>query len=57
LVIRNDTDTNGTAYDNFSFDIQDSNPSAVPEPSTLLLTGLCGIVWAGRRRFQARKSV
>jgi len=39
---------NGTAYDNFTFD--DSNIIAsVPEPSTLLLLGLCGITWTGRR--------
>jgi hypothetical protein len=52
VVIRNNTDPNGTAYDNFSFDPPD--PTA-PEPSTLLLTGLCGLVWTGRR-FLTRKS-
>ena len=43
----------GTAYDNFSF-----TPEGLPtpEPSTLFLTGLCGIAWAGRR-FLARKSM
>lgn len=51
LVIRNDTDVNGSAFDNFSFSA--AAPS-VPEPSTLLLTGLCGIVWVGRR-FLARQ--
>jgi hypothetical protein len=56
LVIRNDTDTNGTAYDNFNFTTNSSDPSTVPEPSTLLLTGLCGIVWAGRR-FLAHKNI
>jgi len=52
LVIHNNTDPNGTAYDDFSFTVESSSPS--PEPSTLLLTGLCGIVWAGHR-FRARK--
>jgi hypothetical protein len=52
VVIHNNTDTNGTAYDDFSFTVEGS--AATPEPSTLLLTGLCGIVWAGRR-FLARK--
>jgi len=52
LVIHGNTDLNGTAYDDFSFTVETSG--AVPEPSTLLLTGLCGIVWAGRR-FLARK--
>jgi hypothetical protein len=51
LVIRGNTDVMGTAYDDFSFTVE----GAIPEPSTLLLTGLCGIVWAGRR-FLARKS-
>jgi hypothetical protein len=55
LVIHNNTDINGTAYDNFSFDTGSSTDVA-PEPSTLLLTGLCGIVWAGRR-FLAHKSI
>jgi hypothetical protein len=55
LVIHNNTDTNGTAYDNFSFGTSGST-GAAPEPSTLLLTGLCGIVWAGRR-FLAHKSI
>jgi hypothetical protein len=52
VVIHNNTDVLGTAYDNFSFD-----PPApgVPEPSTLLLTGLCGVLWIGRR-FVASKS-
>src|ERR1022692_1997560 len=52
LDIHGSNDPNGTAYDNFSFD----PPGTVPEPSTLLLTGLCGIVWAGRR-FLARKNL
>jgi hypothetical protein len=51
LVIFNDTNTDGTAYDDFVF----NNSGPAPEPSTLLLTGLCGILWAGRR-FAARKS-
>jgi len=50
VLIRSNSDANGTAYDDFSF-----STSSAPEPSTLLLTGLCGIVWAGRR-FIARKS-
>jgi len=50
LVIRGNTDPAGTAYDDFAFLVE------TPEPSTLLLTGLCGIVWAGRR-FLARKSM
>jgi hypothetical protein len=52
IVIHNNTDTAGTSYDNFSFTV----PDTVPEPSTLFLTGLFGIVWAGRR-FLARKSL
>ena len=56
LVIHDDTDTNGSAYDNFSFDTGGGTDTSVPEPSTLLLTGLCGIVWTGRR-FRARKSI
>jgi hypothetical protein len=51
LVIKNDTDAMGSSYDNIIFSTADS---PTPEPSTLLLTGLCGIVWAGRR-FLARK--
>lgn len=49
VVIHSNTDPNGTAYDDFSFAVE-----GAPEPSTLLLTGLCGIVWAGRR-FLGRK--
>jgi hypothetical protein len=55
VVIHNNTDVNGTAYDNFSFGTSGST-NATPEPSTVLLAGLCGIVWAGRR-FMARKSI
>lgn len=55
VVIRNDANVAGTAFDNFSFNLPDPPPTA-PEPSTLFLTGLCGIVWAGRR-FLARKRV
>jgi len=52
LLIHNNTDTNGTAYDNLSFTL-----AAVPgpEPSTLFLMGFGGFAWAGRR-FLARKS-
>jgi hypothetical protein len=42
----------GTAYDDFAFTVEGGG--TIPEPSTLLLTGLGGIVWAGRR-FLARK--
>jgi hypothetical protein len=56
LVIKNDTDVNGSAYDNFSFTVNGGSNPPVPEPSTLLLTGLCGIVWAGRR-FLTHKSL
>jgi hypothetical protein len=49
VVIHSNTDPNGTAYDEFNFAVE-----GAPEPSTLLLTGLCGIVWAGRR-FLGRK--
>jgi hypothetical protein len=45
LLIHNNTDPAGTAYDTFSF----TQDAPAPEPSTLFLTGLCGIVWAGRR--------
>jgi hypothetical protein len=59
LIIHNNTDTQGTAYDNFSF-IPTSDPEdlpiGTPEPATWLLTGLGGFVWAGRR-FLTRKSV
>jgi hypothetical protein len=37
----------GTFYDNFSFTQADV---VAPEPSTLLLTGLCGIAWLGELR-------
>jgi PEP-CTERM motif len=53
VIIHNNVDPAGTAYDDFSFTLQ-SDTASVPEPSTLLLTGLCGIFWAGRR-FLARK--
>jgi hypothetical protein len=52
LKITNNTDPNGTAYDDFSFTTQ-SSPTA-PEPSTLLLTGFGGLLWVGRR-FLARQ--
>lgn len=55
LVIHGNSDPAGTAYDDFAFTVEDG-ASAAPEPATLLLTGLCGLVWAGRR-FLARKSV
>jgi hypothetical protein len=41
------SETGGTQYDNFMITTQ--AVTTVPEPSTLLLTGFCGIVWAGRR--------
>jgi hypothetical protein len=49
LVIRNNTDANGSAYDNFNFNTSGGTTGTAPEPSTLLLTGLFGMVWAGRR--------
>jgi len=52
LVIRDDTDIAGTAFDNFTFS---ATASPVPEPSTFLLLGLGGMFWAGRR-FVARKN-
>jgi len=55
VVIHGNSDNNGTAYDDFSFSTIASVTTDAPEPSTLLLTGLCGIVWTGRR-FLARKS-
>jgi hypothetical protein len=55
VIIHNNVDRFGTAYDDFSF-TPESGPASVPEPSTLLLTGLCGIFWAGRR-FLSRKSM
>jgi PEP-CTERM motif len=55
VIIHNNVDPAGTAYDDFSFTPQ-LDTASVPEPSTLLLTGLCGIFWAGRR-FLARKSM
>jgi hypothetical protein len=51
VVIHSNIDPNGTAYDDFSFAVE-----GAPEPATLLLTGLCGIVWAGRR-FLGRKAI
>jgi len=53
LRIHGNTDPAGTAYDDFVFTVETSG--TIPEPSTLLLTGFCGIVWAGRR-FLARKA-
>jgi hypothetical protein len=47
LQIVNNNDPNGTAYDDFSFTTQD--PTQAPEPSTLFLTGFCGLAWIGRR--------
>jgi hypothetical protein len=52
LVIKASLEIDGTAYDNFAFTQQ--TVSGVPEPSTLFLTGFCGIVWVGRR-FLVRK--
>lgn len=51
VVIHNNTDQAGTAYDDFSFTYEGGgvDPPGVPEPSTLVLTGLCGIFLAGRR--------
>ena len=54
LFIHGNTDPAGTAYDDFAFTVETA-VTATPEPSTLLLTGLCGIVWAGRR-FLSRKN-
>jgi hypothetical protein len=53
VIIHNNIDTAGTAYDDFSFTY--AGGVDAPEPSTLVLTGLCGIFWTGRR-FLARKS-
>jgi len=52
LIIHNNTDTAGTAYDNLSFT---SLAAPNPEPSTLFLMGFVGFAWAGRR-FLTRKS-
>jgi len=49
LVIRSNTDDNGTAYDNFSF-TADFNQAPVPEPATLLLTGISSLICIFRRR-------
>jgi hypothetical protein len=51
-IVLHTTDEAGTAYDDFTF-TQAATPN--PEPSTLMLTGLCGIFWTGRR-FLARKN-
>jgi len=53
IVLHNNTDPAGTAYDDFTFSTQATTHN--PEPSTLLLTGMCGIFWTGRR-FLARKN-
>jgi hypothetical protein len=56
LVIKPSTSEinfHGTAYDNFSLTTAGSLDTA-PEPSTLLLTGFCGLALIGRR-FLSRK--
>ena len=58
IRIHNNTDNNGTSYDDFSFNYEGGTPTqtgTVPEPSTLILTGLCGIFWTGRRYLPRRK--
>lgn len=66
VIIHSNTDNQGTAYDNFSFTPQAGpdpgpdpglGPASIPEPSTLLLTGLCGIVWASLRFLAPRSMV
>jgi hypothetical protein len=58
LVIHSNTDTQGTAYDNFSFAPQQGETTdPTPEPSSLFLAGIGGIIWAGSRRLLARKSL
>lgn len=54
VVIHSNTDMAGTAYDDFSFSYA-GGVGGVPEPSTFVLTGLCGIFWTGRR-YLTRKS-
>lgn len=55
LVIRGNTDNQGTAYDNFSFNAAETT-DPTPEPSSLFLAGIGGLIWAGSRRLLARKS-
>jgi hypothetical protein len=52
LDITANTDPNGTAYDDFSID---TGSASAPEPSTLFLTGLCGIALVGRRYLARRR--
>lgn len=57
-IVLHTSDPAGTAYDDFTFSPEDAvviPTGPVPEPSTLMLTGLCGIFWTGRR-LAARKN-
>ena len=49
------TEVNGTAYDNFNITSGGSQPPPVPEPATLVLTGLVGVVLAGKRLLIKRR--
>jgi hypothetical protein len=53
LTIHGNTDQAGTAYDDFNFAVEGVG---APEPSTLILTGLCGIVLAGRSFLKRKRA-
>jgi len=53
VVIHNNTDPNGSAYDDFTFTTQ---ASATPEPSTFLLMGFSGLVLAAGNAFRRRRT-
>jgi len=54
VIFHNNTDPKGTAYDDFTFTVE-AGTTAAPEPSTWMLTGISGLIWAGRRRLLARR--
>jgi len=58
LIIHNNTDINGTAYDDLNFVANDPKdfPIDSPEPASLSLMGFGGFLWATSRFLAARKS-
>lgn len=55
VVIHNNTDPNGTAYDDFAF-TPDASQASSPEPSTFILMGFSGLVLAAGNAFRRRRT-